>query len=236
MKAGKSMNIIQGDRWSDSPFVERVWYNRSERASTFTSVAVSHWEMVVATLNGRTTFTLRGPETKATPAYCPPDGEYMGIVFKLGTFMPHLPVSTIMERQDLDLPEASSRSFWLHGSAWQFPNYDNAEVFVNRLVREGLLARDSVVDDALQDRPQDLTIRSVRRRILRATGLTKSDIHQIERARHAAILIQQGKSILDTVYEADYFDQPHLTRSLRHFIGQTPAQLAATAAYELMSF
>ena len=230
------MNIIQEERSSDSPFVERVWRNHSERASSFTSVAVSHWEMVVTTLNGRTRLTVRGPETRATPAYCPPDGEFFGIVFKLGAFMPHLPVSTIMDRQDLDLPEATSRSFWLHGAAWQFPNYDNAEVFVNRLAREELLVWDSVVDDALQDRPQAVTIRSVRRRILRATGLTQSDIRQIERARHAAILIQQGKSILDTVYEADYFDQPHLTRSLRHFIGQTPAQLAVAAAYELMSF
>jgi len=76
----------------------------------------------------------------------------------------------------------------------------------------------------------------VRRRILRATGLTLSDIHQIERARHAATLIQQGKSILDTVYEADYFDQAHLTRSLRQFVGKTPAQFATTAPFELMSF
>lgn len=230
------MNIIQEERPSDSPFIERVWFNQSERADPFTSVANSHWEMTVTKLNGKTTFSVRGPETRATPAFCPPDGEFMGIVFKLGTFMPHLPVSTIMDRQNLDLPDASGRTFWLNSSSWEFPTYDNAEVFVNRLVRDQILVWDAVVDDALQDRPQDLTIRTVRRRILRATGLTLSDIRQIERARHAATLIQQGKSILDTVFEADYFDQPHLTRSLRQFIGQTPAQLAASAAYELMSF
>ncbi len=32
-------------------------------------------------------------------------------------------------------------------------------------------------------------------------------------------------SILDTVERAGYFDQPHLTRSLKRFIGQTPAQI-----------
>ena len=232
------MNIIQEERSSGSPFVERVWRNYSERASAFTSVAVSNWEMVIAKLNGQTTLTVRGPETRATPAYCPPEGEFMGITFKLGTFMPHLPVSMVMDRQDLDLPDASGRSFWLHGSAWEFPTYDNVEVFVDKLVREGLLVWDAVVDDALQDHPPvlALTMRSVRRRILRATGLTLSDIRQIERARHAATLLQQGKSILDTVYEADYFDQAHLTRSLRQFVGKTPAQFAATGAFELMSF
>ena len=152
--------------------------------------------------------------------------------------MPHLPVSMVMDRQDLDLPEASSHSFWLGGAAWQFPNYENAEVFVDRLVREGLLVWDAVVDDALRDYAPapTLTMRSVRRWILRATGLTVSDIRQIERARHAATLLQQGKSILDTVYEADYFDQAHLTRSLKQFVGKTPAQFAATGASELMSF
>jgi AraC-like DNA-binding protein len=37
--------------------------------------------------------------------------------------------------------------------------------------------------------------------------------------------LKQGVSILDTVYEAGYFDQAHLTRSLKHLIGQTPAQI-----------
>jgi hypothetical protein len=37
--------------------------------------------------------------------------------------------------------------------------------------------------------------------------------------------LQQGVSILDTVEQAGYFDQPHLTRSLKYLIGQTPAQI-----------
>jgi methylphosphotriester-DNA--protein-cysteine methyltransferase len=56
--------------------------------------------------------------------------------------------------------------------------------------------------------------------------LTHSALQQIERARQAAALLEQGLSILDVVCEAGYFDQPHLTRSLKRFIGQTPAQIA----------
>lgn len=51
-------------------------------------------------------------------------------------------------------------------------------------------------------------------------------MRQIERARYATTLLQQGLSIPDVVYDAGYFDQPHLTRSLKRYIGQTPAQLA----------
>jgi methylphosphotriester-DNA--protein-cysteine methyltransferase len=41
-------------------------------------------------------------------------------------------------------------------------------------------------------------------------------------------LLQQGVSILDTVDQAGYFDQPHLTRALKHLMGQTPAQIIRT--------
>jgi AraC-like DNA-binding protein len=61
---------------------------------------------------------------------------------------------------------------------------------------------------------------------LHATGLTYRKIQQITRARRAYALLEQGVSILDTVYEAGYADQPHLTRSLKRFFGQTPAQRA----------
>jgi len=32
-------------------------------------------------------------------------------------------------------------------------------------------------------------------------------------------------SILDVVHEAGYFDQPHLTRSLKYRVGETPAEI-----------
>jgi methylphosphotriester-DNA--protein-cysteine methyltransferase len=60
---------------------------------------------------------------------------------------------------------------------------------------------------------------------LRATGLNHSQILQLERAKYAAALLEQGVPILDTVYDAGYFDQPHLTRSLKQWIGHTPAQI-----------
>ena len=48
---------------------------------------------------------------------------------------------------------------------------------------------------------------------------------QIERARLAAILLREEVSILDVVSRLGYFDQAHLTRSLRRFIGETPAKI-----------
>jgi AraC-like DNA-binding protein len=219
------MNLDFEERLSDSPYVHMIWRTASEHPGSFTSVAASNWEMVVTKYEGQTRLTVRGPETKATPAEYPADVAFFGIIFKLGTFMPHLPAKNLLNRNDLTLPEATSQSVWLHGSSWEIPSFENADTFVDRLAREGLLAHEPLVEAVLQEQPPDVSLRSVQRRFLHVTGLTHNTIQQIERARHALTLLERGVPILDTVFESGYFDQPHLTRSLKRFAGQTPAQI-----------
>jgi hypothetical protein len=220
------MLITFADRPSDSPFIERVWRSHSDRAGVFHSMAACYWVMVVTRLKGQAFLTVRGPETKATMADCPAEGEWFGVVFKLGTFMPLMRSSDLLDRKDLTLPNATSRSFWLNGSAWEFPNFENMETFVSRLARGGLIKTDRTVVGALRGELQNITTRTEQRRVHQVTGLTRGAIHQIERARRATYLLKQGHSILDVVHEAGYYDQAHLTRSLQRFIGQTPARIA----------
>jgi len=235
-KAGCEMILFDEDRLSDSPFVERVWRCLSQGAAPFLSIAASFCELVVSRLQGKVTMTVRGPETRATPlGDCPGDGEWLGILLKLGTFLPHLPTRTLVDAE-VNLPAVSRNSFWLSGSAWQLPDYDNADTFVDWLARKGLLAREPVVDAALQSHLKGRSLSTIQRRFLRAIGLTQSAVRQIERARSATHLLQQGVSILDTVLEAGYFDQPHLTRSLKFLIGQTPAQIREKSRPEQMPF
>jgi AraC-like DNA-binding protein len=230
------MIIFDEERPSDSPFVERIWCCHSERGGSFISIAESRWEMVVTRRHGKITLTVRGPETKATLlGDCPAEGEWLGIRFKPGTVLPYLPASKLVDAT-VTLPQATGTSFWLGGSAWQFPDYDNADTFVDWLVCEGLLVREPVVGAALQGQLKDLSLRSVQRRFLQVAGVTQSAARQIERARYATLLLQQAVSILDTTIEAGYFDQPHLTRSLKYFIGQTPAQLLHRSGPEQLSF
>jgi helix-turn-helix protein len=220
------MYLVFDERSSNSSFVEVIWHTHSVRAGTFTSVAASNWEMVITTFNDRSMITARGPETKASEADFPADAEFFGITFKLGSFMPHLPLKTLLDRQDATLPEASSNSFWLHGSAWELPTFENADVFVERLIRQGILVRDPVVEAAIQGHTPDMSIRSLQYRFLQATGLTHKTIQQIERARFAVSLLERGTPISDTSFELGYFDQAHLINSLKRFVGRTPAQIA----------
>jgi AraC-like DNA-binding protein len=217
--------VAISDRPSDSPFVERVWRAHSERAGTMLSVASSHCEMVVTRHRGKTKLTLRGPETRATLLEYPTDAEWLGIRFTLGSFMPRHPARTLIDRNDRNLPSASNRSFWLEGSAWDYPDFENAETFVSRLVRHGLLARDPFVQAALRGEVQTLSRRSAQRHFVQATGMTHATFRKIERARYAADLLRAGVSIADTVHESGYYDQAHLTRSLRRLIGETPARI-----------
>jgi AraC-like DNA-binding protein len=214
------------DRLSDHPFVERVWRCHSDRADSFLSIAANNFEMAITRLGGKTSLTLRGPETMATTMDCPADGEWLGIRFKAGTFMPRFLPASLRDHNDVSLPPAAGHSFWLNGSALEYPDFDNAETFVKRLAKSGVLSRDPVVDDTLLRRPCKLSLRSAQRHFLRSTGITYSTLLQIERARHATNLLREGVSILDVVSSVGYFDQAHLTRSLRRFIGQTPTQIS----------
>lgn len=229
------MFLVFEERLSDSPFVERIWRCHSERAGTFHSIAMNNWEMVVTRLEGKISLTVRGPETKATSVYCPADGEWIAIRFKLDTYMPHLPPSRLVDSA-VTLPEATRHSFWLHGAAWPFPSYDNADTFVERLVRDGLIVREPAIAAVKHRQRTNLSPRSVQRRFMHVTGLTQSATRQIDRARHATYLLKHGASILDAVNEAGYYDQSHLTNSLKHFIGQTPAQLSRPGSSDQLSF
>jgi hypothetical protein len=183
--------------------------------------------MVISKWRGHITISLHGPETGATCKEFPAEGEWFGIAFKLGTFVPHLSSSSLTDG-NIVLPDVSGRSFSLCHSAWQFPNYENADTFVDRLVRAGVVVHDPLLNAIHQGQSSSLSLRTVQYRVLRSTGLSQRTIRQIERARYAAALLKQGVSIFDTVYEAGYSDQPHLTRSMKHFIGLTPAEIPTT--------
>lgn len=219
------MSAIFEGRLSDSPYIEMIWRGRVEHDYSPVCPADVRWNLLFAKRNGRIQVTAEGATTQFVPKNQSEGSEFLVIKFKLGTFMPYLPARNLLNG-DAILPKAASKSFWLNGAAWQYPDFDNAEAFVARLVRDDVLVHDPVVNAVLQDHSLEWSSRTVRRRFLRATGLTPTAIQQIERAQKAAALLEQGVPILDAVYQAGYADQPHLTRSLRRFIGNTPAQIA----------
>ena len=214
------------DRESTSPYVERIWRSRSRQGGSFLSMAEGNIELVITKLPGLVAVTLRGPVSRGSLVECPPDGEWLAIRFRLGTFLPGLSTETLIDGHDLQLLVRFGNSFWLSGRFWEIPTYGNAEDLVARLAAAGIIARSHATDAATEGDVDWMSRRSVQRHFRRATGMTFSAYQQIQRARHATALIMDGRTIIDATFDAGYSDQAHLTRSIKQLIGMTPARLA----------
>jgi hypothetical protein len=218
------MSFIYEERPSDSPYLDAVTRGRSVGEGSTIRPAEVHWHMVFTKYQGGLYPYVVGPLSAAGTVNFTEGAEILWVRFKLGTFMPHLPAKNILNTETVLPGEAAKNSFWLHGSAWQLPDFENVETFVDLLARKEMLVRDPLVETALRERPHDTPPRTLRHRFLQATGLSHNLIRQFERAQKAAALLEQGVPILETVHQAGYYDQPHMTRELKRFIGHTPKQ------------
>lgn len=207
--------------------LERVWAATSDGPSDFSSVAKGNLMIVVARIAGTTTVHLRGPETRATTLSSPGDATYVGVELCVGSYLPLFPPGRLADLRDVVLPTLPDGRVRLGTEAWEVPTAQNVDVFVDRLERAGLLVVDPLVE-ALRhgEGGGGVPERTAQSRFARAVGLSRRSLAAIDRARHAAGLLQAGTSIADVVHRAGYHDQPHLTRSLRRLIGHTPAALA----------
>ena len=145
------MGFISEARLSDSPFIETITRGHTVGQGTTIRPAECHWHMVLVKMQGKTRALVVGPLTSSGVVAYTEGVELLWIKFKLGTFMPHLPTNSFLD-VETPLPGAAHQSFRLNGSAWQFPDFENADTFVERLARDGLLARDPVVAAVVRGR------------------------------------------------------------------------------------
>ncbi|WP_327635997.1 helix-turn-helix domain-containing protein [Kribbella sp. NBC_00482] len=211
-------------RPSASPYIERVWRSRSQDVAQMLSVATPRLGLAFCYRRGEFIAAVTGPELIASMVELPAEATFFGIDFTLGTFLPHLSAARLLDRQVL-VPDVSDRSFYLAGSHWAHPNFDTAEIFVQRLVREEIVSRDRLIADLAKGATPELSARTVQRRFLASTGVTHGAARQMDRARTAAVLLRDGASPADVIAELGFHDNPHLHRSLRRFIGRTTSDL-----------
>lgn len=218
------MDLRFTSRRSDSPWVDVVWTCTAEQVTEMTSVAGTRCGLVFWEQEGRRYAGVTGPETVTGTAPVPEAATFVGIEFAIGTSLRGLPCSSLVDG-GVELPDTTRRSFQIAGSRWETPGPDDAEALVEQLVRTGTVVRDPVVGEVLRGGRPDLSERTVERRFRAATGLTRGAVRQIERAREAAYLLAAGKGPSEIVDTLGYFDQPHLARALRRYIGRTATQL-----------
>ena len=192
------MIVIDEERASDSPFVERIWRSHSAGVTPFLSIAVNHCEFVVSRLQGKVTMMLRGPETKATPiGNAPAEGEWVGILLKLGTFLPHLPTSRLVD----DLPASDALlmgrvTYQIHAAVW--PSMTDEEGFadlMNSLPKY-------VVSSTLA------TVEWNNSRLI--SGNIPEEVEKLKRETQRTILIDGGSGLVNLLMRHDLIDEYRL--------------------------
>jgi Helix-turn-helix domain len=208
------------------PLVQRVWSASCDAATHFTSAAKGSSMIAFARTGDRLTVHLRGPETRATQLICPEGCEFFGVELQLGAYLPLFPPCGLADMNDALLPTRSGGRILLDNREWEMPTEQNVDVFVNRLVRAGLLIFDPLIDEIRHGkRPRAMSERTAQIRFRRAVGISRRKLVSIEQAQHAAKLLAAGRSIADVVTACGYYDQPQLARAMRWATGHTPGEL-----------
>ena len=215
-------------RSSDSPWVASVWTCRSERVVEMTSVATETWGLVFWEQDAKAYATVTGPESRTSTATVPEGATFVGIQFAVGTSLRMIPTFALVDA-GIELPDATPRRFWLVGARWETPCSDDAEALVDRLVQHDVVVRDPVVTAVMNGRRTAVTDRTVERRFRASTGLSRRSIGQIGRARAAAERLASGGVVGEVVSSLGYYDEPHLARALRRYVGRTASQLRTGA-------
>jgi hypothetical protein len=212
-------------RQSELECINMIWRGCADADALPLCPADVHWYLRFLRRSGKIILIAHGPTTQATLVDYQPGDEFLGIRFKLGTFLPMLAARSLVNSTTV-LVDAVQNRFELWGTVCELPTYDNADILVSRLLKAGTLRVDPVIDAALHHQEQERTQRSIQQRFIHAAGLSYKIIQQVERARYAAALLAEGTPIMQVVFQAGYFDHPHLTRSLKRFLDKTPAQIA----------
>ena len=189
-----------------------------------TSVATPCWGLVFWEREGTAYAAVSGPETGTGAAPVPEGATFVGIEFAVGTSLRAVPAADLVDG-GVELPDVTRRTFRLDGVRWETPGADDAESLVDRLVRAGAVVRDPLVAELRRGHCPAVSERTVERRFRAATGLTRGAVRQIERARRAAMILAAGAPVADVVTKLEYFDEPHLARALRRYVGRTARHL-----------
>jgi len=221
---GQQMSTFFQERPSDSPLVESISRSGHTESGSHMATADGCWDMIFSRQGKGGAVLFCGPKSYASPVSYNDGAESIGIRFKLGVFMTRIE-SRRMVNATLKQPTSDHLTFRLAEASWEWPTYDNAEAFVDKLARRGLVAIDHLVAGTLFGEPAKLTARSLQRRFLRVTGMSQSTLRQILKAEFATQLLQTGLPAAEAASVAGYFDQSHMTRWVRRLTGRTPGRI-----------
>lgn len=213
-------------RLSPSPLVEVVWRVEAQDDGEYTDAGNEFWGLSFSLdADGEPGAWLIGPSVQPRTLAIHAGDRGWGVEFCAHVFLRRVPkVSMLGELRALPTDGSFVE---LAQVRFPVPAYETMERFVDSLAVQGILSHDEALARALAGGDVAYSARQLRRRTADATGLGKSRIEQLQRARQAYRLLQGGMPIAEAAVAAGYADQAHLTRAFRLIAGQTPKRLLA---------
>jgi hypothetical protein len=208
-----------------SPVLEAVTHTAFSEAGSVVMRPDGCWDFAVLRHRGGTTLLRTGLTTTAVTHEVEAGDEILAISFRASSYMALMP-GEMMRDQGVALETIGRDRFRLGGDVLEIPTFETVDGFVGKLLRTGIVEDNRLVASVVSGHPMAMSERTMQRHFLRTTGLTYKAFTQIERAQKALSLLQQGRPAADVAFALGYADQPHLIRSLKAIMGQTPGQVS----------
>jgi hypothetical protein len=216
-------------RPADSPLVESIRLIRFTADGEMPMTPDGCWDIAILRQREGVRVLRTGLTTRSVAVPHEIGDEILVVSFKPSAFMPVMPGETMRDRGVM-LETFGGRRFRIGSDVLDIPDFENADVFVDRLVRKAIVEENDLVASVIDGRPKAMSERTLQRHFLRTTGLTFKRFTLIRRAERAVALLRTGRLAADIALDLGYADQAHLINSLRAIMGRTPGQIARSAS------
>ncbi|SDY70223.1 Helix-turn-helix domain-containing protein [Micromonospora pattaloongensis] len=212
---------------SRHPAIRTIWRAHVEEPGRYLLAANEFWGIsFIRHTDGTVSAELDGPTVQARTTTSVRGEDYWGLELRAHVFVQGVEKMTLLEATHR-LP-VTDDCVLLGGCHAPVPRWGGLEDFVDSLLAAGALVADEDVRRALRGDYSGLARRTWQRRFRAVTGLSPKQVQQLQRARHAYVLLQSGMPAAEAAVAAGFADQSHLTRSLRRIRNETPARIIAT--------
>ncbi len=218
------MVCLRDERSSDSPLVKAIVHMVYTKRAEDLVAPDGCWDILIIKHHGKRKVLLTGITTHPVVSANEPNDELLCISFKPGVHIPGLSPREMRDKGVM-LPQTNNWSIGVGCERFEIPTFESADDFVEALAKRDLLVQDELVNSVLFGEPRAASLRSLQRHFIETTGVTLNFHLQIRRAHRAAQLLRDGNPAIEVAAETGYSDQPHMIRSLKFLLGQTPTQI-----------
>lgn len=219
------MSQIHERRQSDNPYIDTVWKSVATSDGTYLVTPDGSWDIIAAEEpDGTKIVFLAGQVTKPTRLPYKAGNKSVVISLSAGAYLPYLS-GAVPADSFIMLPVASNTHFKLAEHTFAIPTYNTVEELVDEMISSGVLKNDSIVAGILHRTPKAASKRSVQRHFKTTTGISHKKLEDIQRAQQAVRLLKKGTDPTTTASDTGYYDQPHLTKSLKRLMDSSPSSV-----------